>query len=150
MANVLCQIRGTKRLLLYPPSDLVRLKIPHGESSSTINAFNPDPADRDTLSQTSSVETILQPGEVLFIPPLWSHAACAVDGISVSVNVFFRSFKSGYAAGRDVYGNRDVQAYEDGRRHIQKIFQRFSGLPNDICRSYVQRLAQELEEMPKK
>ncbi|MCJ1246499.1 tRNA methyltransferase ppm2 [Trapelia coarctata] len=148
MANVLCQLRGTKRLLLYPPSDLLHLKIPHGESSSTINAFDPDPADRDTLSQTSPVETILRPGEVLFIPPLWSHTACPVNGISVSVNVFFHSFNTGYAAGRDVYGNRDVQAYEDGRRDVQRIFKRFSGLPEDIRRSYVQRLAKELEEMP--
>jgi len=147
MANVLCQIVGTKRLLLYPPSDLSRLKIPHGESSSTINAFNPHPVDRDRLSQTSPVEAILRPGDVLFIPPLWGHTASPVDNISISVNVFFRTLKTAYAAGRDVYGNRDVQAYEDGRRDIEKIVKRFGSLPKDIRRSYVQRLAQELEEM---
>ena len=147
MANILCQIRGTKRLLLYPPSDIVHLKIPHGESTSTINAFDPDPADRGHLSQTSPVEAMLRPGDILFIPPLWSHAACPVDGISVSVNTFFRTLETGYAAGRDVYGNRDLQAYEDGRRDIQKIFKRFAGLPRNTSQSYVHRLAQELMEM---
>lgn len=146
MANVLCQIRGTKRLMLYPPSDILHLRIPHGGSSSSINFFDPDASDIKRLSQTHPVEVILRPGEILFIPPLWAHTACPSDGISVSVNTFFRDLESGYAAGRDVYGNRDLQAYEDGRRDIEKIFKRFRHLPPTTSQFYLDRLAEELKD----
>jgi len=147
MANVLCQIRGTKQLMLYPPSDILHLKIPHGGSSSSINVFDPNATDRERLSQTHPLEVILRPGEILFIPPLWAHTACPSDGISVSVNTFFRDLESGYAAGRDVYGNRDLQAYEDGRRDIEKIYKRFRNLPPTTSEFYLGRLAGELKEM---
>jgi len=40
--------------------------------------------------------------------------------------VFFRTLPpQKYAAGRDVYGNRDLAAYEDGRRDVEKIVKRF-------------------------
>jgi hypothetical protein len=43
------------------------------------------------------------------------------------LNIFFRSLSaSAYPAGRDVYGNRDLAAYEDGRRDLDKIFRRFT------------------------
>jgi tRNA wybutosine-synthesizing protein 4 len=147
MANVLCQIRGSKRLLLYPPSDILHLQIPHGESSSSINVFDPSSSGQKRLEGTHPREVILRPGDVLFIPPLWAHAACPTDAISVSVNVFFRNLQTGYAAGRDVYGNRDVQAYEDGRRDIQRITKRFANLPPEMARFYLERLGKELEEM---
>jgi tRNA wybutosine-synthesizing protein 4 len=46
-----------------------------------------------------------------------------------------------------VYGNRDVQAYEDGRRDIQRITKRFANLPPEMARFYLERLGKELEEM---
>jgi tRNA wybutosine-synthesizing protein 4 len=88
----------------------------------------------------------LKPGDVLFIPPMWSHAATPEDGYSVAVNVFFRNLEKGYAAGKDVYGNRDLQAYENGRRDVEKIVRAFRDLPGDITGFYVERLAAELLE----
>jgi tRNA wybutosine-synthesizing protein 4 len=65
----------------------------------------------------------------------------------VAVNVFFRNLAAGtYAAGRDVYGNRDLQAYEKGRRDVEKIVHSFDRLPRDIARFYLDRLADELKE----
>ncbi|KAF2458887.1 hypothetical protein BDY21DRAFT_339152 [Lineolata rhizophorae] len=60
----------------------------------------------------------------------------AGDGsMSVVVNVFFRSFAPGaYAAGRDVYGNRDVAGYENGRRELDWFVeraQRLGGQPGE-------------------
>lgn len=62
------------------------------------------------------------------------------------MNVFFRNLESGYAAGKDVYGNRDVQAYEKGRKDIEKIARSFSTLPPEMGRFYLERLADELKE----
>ena len=144
MANVLCQIHGTKKLILYPPSDVSLFSIPPGTSSSSINCFDTGP-DRDpSLSLSHPQEALIQPGEVLFIPPLWLHTASPVDKISISVNVFFRNLEDGYAPGRDIYGNRDLQAYEKGRRDIVMMSKSFEKLPTDMAKFYLERLADEL------
>lgn len=67
------------------------------------------------------------------------------EGTSVAVNVFFRDLESGYAAGRDVYGNRDLQAYENGRRDVERIVKAFRGVPDDMARFYLDRLAAEIQ-----
>jgi tRNA wybutosine-synthesizing protein 4 len=68
------------------------------------------------------------------------------DGASVAVNVFFRNLDSGYAAGKDVYGNRDLQAYENGRRDVERIAKAFKTVPEDMARFYLERLAMEVQE----
>ena len=150
MANVLCQIRGNKRLLLYPPSDVSLFSIPPGASSSSINCFDPTPSDLSTLASGHPQEAVLRPGDVLFIPPLWLHTALPVDDISISVNVFFRNIGSGYAPGRDVYGNRDMQAYEKARIDVGKMVRSFDKLPPEMGRFYLNRLADELKSEAKK
>ena len=66
--------------------------------------------------------------------------------MSIAVNVFFRNLKSGYAPGRDVYGNRDLQAYEKGRQDIKKITNALRDLPPAMSRFYLERLAGELKD----
>jgi tRNA wybutosine-synthesizing protein 4 len=143
MSNVLCQIRGSKRLLLFPPADVQYLNFALGASSSSVDAFD---LSSPELGNTSPVEAVMQPGDVLFLPPLWLHTARPLEGVSVSVNVFFRGLKQGYAAGKDVYGNRDLQAYEKGRLDVGRIGKQFDGLPADVKKFYLLRLAQELTE----
>ena len=144
MANVLCQVRGNKRLLLYPPSDVLYLGIPPGTSSSIFSVFDSDRSSDELVTRAHPQEAILRPGDVLFIPPLWAHTASPTEGTSVAINVFFRNLERGYAAGRDVYGNRDLQAYEKGRKDLEKIARAFDGLPPDMGRFYMERLAEEL------
>ena len=96
---------------------------------------------------TSPHEAILKPGDILFIPPLWLHTASPGTGqVTVAVNVFFRNLSGGYAVGRDVYGNRDVQAYEKARNDLQRMARSFAGLPREMARFYLLRLAQELQD----
>ncbi|KAL5002110.1 tRNA wybutosine-synthesizing protein 4 [Aspergillus recurvatus] len=148
MANVLCQIQGEKRLILYPPSDVPHLDVPAGASSSNINIFQNRADGAITLiPRTSPHEARLKRGDILFIPPLWLHTAAPTGEVSVAVNVFFRNLSQGYALGRDVYGNRDVQAYEKGRKDLEKMVKSFGGLPPDMARFYLLRLADELQEM---
>ena len=146
MANVLCQVRGRKKLLLFPPSDVRHLGFGAGASSSSIDVFNPDLTVHPSLAQTNPHEAILESGDILYIPPLWLHTAAPTDGMSVAVNVFFRSLQSGYAAGRDVYGNRDLAAYEKGRKDVAKIAKTFEDLPPDVSQFYLERLGMELLE----
>jgi len=145
MANVLCQIGGSKRLLLYPPSDISLFSILPGSSSSSINCFDPDPLDIPSLALGHPQEALLNPGDVLFIPAFWLHTASPIDNLSISINVFFRNLEAGYAPGRDVYGNRDLQAYEKSRKDIERIVKSFAKLPPEVARFYLDRLADELK-----
>ncbi|TLD34233.1 hypothetical protein PspLS_00787 [Pyricularia sp. CBS 133598] len=141
MANVYCQIRGSKRFILFPPCDITELSIAPGGSSSSIDVFAGIPA------RTQPYEATLAAGDVLFLPPLWLHTATpASDSPGVAVNVFFRDMDVGYSAGRDVYGNRDLAAYEKARRDVDKIMASFKSLPNDAREFYLKRLAEELRQ----
>lgn len=151
LANVLCQIRGTKRLRLYPPGDVAHLAYPPGSSSSNIDVYAPaeelSDAQRTELLKTHPHEAFLRPGDVLFIPPAWSHTAKPEEGLSVAVNCFWRNLDAGvYAQGRDVYGNRDIAAYEEGRKAVEKVAKGFEGVPKDLQRFYLERLVGELRE----
>ncbi|KAH8425383.1 cupin-like domain-containing protein [Aspergillus melleus] len=151
MANVLCQVRGEKRLILFPPQDVQHLSVPAGASSSTVNIFqNSNDGTIASIPHTSPHEAKLGCGDILFLPPLWLHTASPTGQVSVAVNVFFRNLSKGYAAGRDVYGNRDLQAYEKARVDLQKMERSFEGLPTDMARFYLLRLAQELKEIAEK
>ncbi|KAI5795572.1 leucine carboxyl methyltransferase-like protein 2 [Geopyxis carbonaria] len=142
MANVLCHIRGRKLFRLYPPSDVTRLSFPHGASTSTIRDIFASPSPPGT----TPIDIEMKPGDVLFIPPLWLHAAKPLTPC-VAVNVFFRSLKQGsYAHGKDVYGNRDMAAYEKGRGQLAKIVKDFKDLPSQVRGFYLERLATELKE----
>lgn len=142
-----CQIRGQKKLVLYPPSDVEHLRLPPGASSSTLDIFaNDNSGQIVSVPHTSPREATLVPGEILFIPPLWLHAATPVDGVSIAVNAFFRNLENGYAMGRDVYANRDLAAYEKGRKEVERIVRLFGGVPPDIACFYLARLADELRD----
>ncbi|KAF2658749.1 LCM-domain-containing protein [Lophiostoma macrostomum CBS 122681] len=143
LANVLCQIQGSKMLRLYPPSDVQYLDFPPGGSSSNTNVLtSTDPKLRNTHPHIAC----LKPGDVLFIPPMWCHTATPEQGYSVAVNVFWRNLDKGYAAGKDVYGNRDLQAYENGRRDVEKIVRAFRDVPDDLRSFYLTRLGMEVLE----
>ena len=188
MANVYFQIYGCKKLVLFPPRDLKHLSFPPGSTTSTIDIFSAPFAGTsdDFISfqesrltpppNTTPHVALLCPGDVLFIPPLWAHAATPLaplspnnnsstrsssptsvaspampsvsNPVSIAVNIFFHSLTANlYAAGRDVYGNRDLAVYEDGRRDVERLLKRFTNddIPRDLASAYLDRLVQELK-----
>ncbi|KAI0965966.1 leucine carboxyl methyltransferase [Xylaria arbuscula] len=144
MANVYCQITGSKKLLLFPPEDVSYLSFAPGASSSSIDVFSG--LDVPALALTHPHEATLRPGDILFLPPLWLHATAPLSDFGVAVNVFFRNLETGYSSGRDVYGNRDVAAYEKGRQDVARIANSFGKLPRDMQVFYLRRLADELAQ----
>lgn len=142
MANIYVQVRGSRRLILFHPRSVTRLGFEAGASSSSIDVFKA--LEDGSIKSVQAFEAILEPGDVLFLPPMWLHAARAVSGFSVAVNVFFRNLQTGYALGRDVYGNRDLTAYEKGRTEVEKIVSTFDRVPRDASEFYLRRLAEEL------
>ncbi len=142
LANVYCQIRGSKRFYLFPPADVTRLGFAPGASSSSIDVFSA--LVSSSLRHCHPHEAIIGPGDVLFLPPLWLHTATPTTPSSVAVNVFFKDLAHGYSAGRDVYGNRDLAAYEKARQDVAKMANAFKDLPRDTRQFYLARIADEL------
>jgi tRNA wybutosine-synthesizing protein 4 len=150
MANIYTQIRGSKRMMLFPPRDVARLSFAPGASSSSVDVFaaldsSTNPSSPPPLSQTHPHQAVLGAGDVLYLPPLWLHAATPTSGISIAVNVFFRDLAGAYAQGRDVYGNRDLAAYDKGRQDVARVAASFSKLPSEAREFYLLRLADELK-----
>lgn len=145
MANVYTQIRGSKRMILFPPSDVSHLCFAPDASSSSLDVFSA--LDTPALSQTRPYEAMLGPGDMLLLPPMWFHTATPTSDMSVAVNIFFRDLKDGYSSGRDVYGNRDLAAYEKARQDASRIGKSFEKLPGEIRRFYLARISDELRSM---
>lgn len=81
----------------------------------------------------------------------WLHSSAPTSDYSVAVNVFFRSLESHqYAAGRDVYGNKDLPAYDKGRLDIARIVNSFGNVSASCKQFYLLRLANELAEKAEK
>ncbi|KAI2642007.1 leucine carboxyl methyltransferase [Xylaria nigripes] len=144
MANVYCQVTGAKRLLLFHPDDVKYLSFAPGASSSSIDVFSA--LETAALALTHPHEAKLGPGDILFLPPLWLHATAPLTDFGVAVNVFFRNLETGYSSGRDVYGNRDVAAYEKGRQDVARITNSFAKLPRDMQSFYLTRLVDEMAQ----
>lgn len=147
MANIYTQITGSKRMILFPPRSVTKLGFSAGASSSSLDVFSVLEQNPARLSGTEPHEANLKAGDALFLPAAWLHTAAPATDMSVAVNVFFRDLQSGYAEGRDVYGNRDLSAYEKGRQDIKRLAKMFKDVPPDLREFYMSRIADELSEM---
>lgn len=91
--NVLCQIRGQKRVILIAPEErdniYPNILYDSGTECCDVNASNPD-LQRHPLFACVGVrfEVVLEPGDVLFLPRFWYHEVQPMGSFSVSVNYF--------------------------------------------------------------
>lgn len=91
--NLLCQVVGAKRVRLFDPKH-TPLLYPHDKSdrmrwnSSSVqpSVRAPDVIRFPRVAEAPFFECVLQPGEMLFIPPRWWHA---VDALTRSFSVSF-------------------------------------------------------------
>ncbi|KAK4884522.1 hypothetical protein RN001_000793 [Aquatica leii] len=86
--NIVAQVYGRKRWLLFPPNEnLQPTRIPYEESSiySKINMFGPDEDDFKGIIDCRSI--ILNPGDVLIVPHKWWHYVENLE-LSISINMW--------------------------------------------------------------
>lgn len=149
--NVLCHLRGRKRVILYPPGEAHNLYVPLQPNASTSPVVDveregphaPDPIQypRYAGAARNSVSLTLEPGDCLFIPALWYHNVLTLEP-SVSISLFWRSLPPHLYPDRDVYGNKDllpaVRAIELG----QELNSTLSTLPEYYRNFYSSRIVQ--------
>ncbi|KAI1623744.1 hypothetical protein EDD37DRAFT_650836 [Exophiala viscosa] len=77
-STVVFQIRGARKLVLFPPTDITELAYPPGSTTSEQRVFsNTGRGLRYSLHapmQTDPHLAVLQPGDAILIPPFWSYA----------------------------------------------------------------------------
>mmetsp|Transcript_3059 Transcript_3059/g.8073 ORF Transcript_3059/g.8073 Transcript_3059/m.8073 type:complete len:315 (+) Transcript_3059:1032-1976(+) len=80
MDNMLLQVRGVKRALLWPPLAAEDLYT-SGSSSPITNLEHPDLERYPRFAAAVPILAVLFPGDTLFIPALWHHnvQTCSLD-----------------------------------------------------------------------
>ncbi|EIE26282.1 Clavaminate synthase-like protein, partial [Coccomyxa subellipsoidea C-169] len=147
MDNLLCQVRGTKRVRLWPPPEEAKLYMT-GSSSEVTDIDQPDPKKYPLFISAVHFDCMLRPGDVLYIPALWHHNVLAEQdsGMSVSVNVFWRDMERGMYAGKDLYGNRDPPAADAAAAAVEAAAKALAQLPPHYRSFYGQRCVRRLVE----
>ena len=158
MDNLLAQLTGSKRVVMWPPNEDENLYV-EGSSSrvADIDAWNDDDFPRFRKTMGSRLECELQPGDVLYIPALWFHNVTSI-GFSVALNVFWRSHHVGgpqhkkaggdpnlYSA-KDLYGNRDPPAAARAIELAQQAAAELRRLPEPFKSFYARRAVREIEQ----
>jgi hypothetical protein len=95
--NIGCVVSGRRRFTLFPPEQIENLYIgpldfaPTGAPMSLVRLRNPDfdrfPKFRQALAAAQTAE--LEPGDALFIPPLWWHNVESLQPFNLLVNYWW-------------------------------------------------------------
>ncbi|XP_074647580.1 hypoxia-inducible factor 1-alpha inhibitor-like [Tubulanus polymorphus] len=95
--NIFCQIHGRKRCILFAPNQFDSLYPypvfhPH-DRQSQVDFDNVDLKSFPKFNQLKGEETILEPGEVLYIPMYWWHdiESLTESGPTVSINFWYKA-----------------------------------------------------------
>lgn len=85
--NLLCVVKGVKRVELYPPSQAPLLYV-----KGNISAVDVDHPDYDTFPEfrnASGCTALLRAGDALYIPAYWYHYVMNESQYSVAVSLWF-------------------------------------------------------------
>lgn len=95
--NIACVVAGRRRFTLFPPDQLSNLYVGPldntmaGPPSSMVDPDAPDlaryPRFAEAMAQAEVAE--LEPGDAIFVPPLWWHHVRAVGRLNVLVNYWW-------------------------------------------------------------
>ena len=116
--NILCQIVGQKRVVLFPPDQYTNLYM-EGSSSRVVNLDEPnlERFPRFAEAMKHAIHFVLNPGDVLCIPAMWLHHVTAIDAC-ISINFFYETLPKAMYDPKDMYGNKDLPAAVKARTDL--------------------------------
>lgn len=97
--NIGCVVSGRRRFTLFPPEQIVNLYIgpldfaPTGAPMSLVRLHDPDLVRFPRFHQAlqAAVTAVLEPGDAIFIPPLWWHHVESLDPFNMLVNYWWHA-----------------------------------------------------------
>lgn len=95
--NIGCIVSGRRRFTLFPPEQIVNLYIgpldyaPTGAPMSLVQLHEPDFArfPRFRAALAAAQTGLLEPGDAIFIPPLWWHHVESLERFNILVNYWW-------------------------------------------------------------
>ena len=95
--NIACVVSGRRKFTVFPPDQVGNLYIgpllrtPGGPPISCVDLRNPDYErfPRFAAALETAKETILEPGDAIFIPVLWWHCVESLDALNILVNYWW-------------------------------------------------------------
>ena len=103
--NVACCVAGRRRFTLFPPEQIANLyvgpldHVPAGTPMSLVDFVQPDferfPRAREALAHARTA--VLEPGDAIYIPPLWWHHVESLERVNMLVNYWWIRAAPGYA-----------------------------------------------------
>ncbi|XP_064598514.1 tRNA wybutosine-synthesizing protein 5-like [Liolophura sinensis] len=142
MDNLLVQVTGRKRVVLFSPEDVDKLYL-KGDKSLVLDIDHPDEDKYPLFRQARRYECRLSPGDILFIPALWFHSVVSLD-FGVAVNVFWRHLDLEIYDPRDTYGNRDPIPAARAQQIVDRAVKVLEELPQEYRDFYARCLAARL------
>jgi len=96
-SNIACVVAGRRRFTLFPPEQFANLYVgplDHTLAGQPVSLADPDAPDfgrfprfAEALAYAQTAE--LEPGDAIFIPPIWWHHVRAFDRLNVLVNYWW-------------------------------------------------------------
>ncbi|CAH2306031.1 tRNA wybutosine-synthesizing 5 isoform X1 [Pelobates cultripes] len=143
MDNLLIQVSGKKRVVLYSPRDAPYLYLA-GDKSEVLDVDNPDLDKYPLFSQARRYECLLEAGDVLFIPALWFHNTVAEE-FGVGVNVFWKHLPSECYDKTDTYGNKDPTAASRAVQILDRALKTLEELPEEYKDFYARKMVLRIQ-----
>ncbi|XP_026150967.1 tRNA wybutosine-synthesizing protein 5 isoform X1 [Mastacembelus armatus] len=144
MDNLLAQVTGRKRVVLYSPQDALHLYL-SGDKSEILDIDTPDLKQFPEFVRAKRYECVLEPGDLLFIPALWFHNTLALQ-FGVGVNVFWRHLPPDSYDKKDPYGNKDPVAATRALQTLERALHTLDELPADHKDFYGRRMIQLIQK----
>ncbi|HEX6884036.1 MAG TPA: cupin-like domain-containing protein [Planctomycetota bacterium] len=145
--KALVQLRGRKRVVLFPPSQARFLsfpgwfeagsapfRVPH---AAEVDLDRPDFDRHPELARARGLETVLQPGDILYWPAFWAHDITNLDAFTLAVTCSFEELRASCMSFREQLGLL-------GRLFLREVEGQASGLPRAELESAFRRLEQRL------
>ncbi|MBN3307270.1 TYW5 protein, partial [Amia calva] len=143
MDNLLAQVTGTKRVVLFSPQDAQHLYLT-GDKSEVLDIDSPDLQRFPEFARARRLECVLEPGDLLFIPALWFHNTLALE-FGVGVNVFWRHLPHGCYDKSDPYGNKDPVLASRALQGLEKALRCLDELPPEYRDFYGRRMVLRIQ-----
>ncbi|XP_007239576.1 tRNA wybutosine-synthesizing protein 5 isoform X1 [Astyanax mexicanus] len=143
MDNLLAQVSGRKRVVLYSPQDALHLYL-SGDKSEVLDIDSPNLERYPDFVKACRYECVLEPGDLLYIPSLWFHNTLALQ-FGVGVNVFWRHLSMDSYDKKDPYGNKDPLAASRALQCVERALAGLEELPEDYQDFYARRMVQLIQ-----